>query len=82
MTNELADAKCAGAPDPDLWFEDEDQLRINKAKSICRATCPVRWECLDRALANPDLAAYGIWGGFTAPERARMTRIRTRRDAA
>jgi len=38
------------------------------AKSVCRG-CPVRGECLDYAMANPDL--HGIWGGTTRAERDR-----------
>ncbi len=40
-----------------------------EARDIC-ARCEVRGECLDFALARPDLA--GIWGGTSVKERAML----------
>lgn len=64
-----AKASCAGA-DRDLFFPGRGENdRINAAKAIC-ASCPVRVECLDFALANREL--FGIWGGTTEKERRRL----------
>lgn len=40
------------------------------ALAIC-ARCPVREQCLDTAFANDE--RFGIWGGMTAEDRARVT---------
>lgn len=44
----------------------ERRAREEKAKQVC-ATCEVRRECLDYALAAREV--YGIWGGLTEIER-------------
>lgn len=44
---------------------------VNPLKAIC-ATCPVSVLCAAVALADP--ATYGVWGGTTYGERARMRR--------
>lgn len=69
------EAACAGM-DPALFFpageRAEPSLRdIQAAKRVC-ASCPVRQECLDFALATsqPD----GLWGGLTTRERRRLRR--------
>ena len=54
---------------PDLWFS-EDRRNINHAKKVC-GDCPVRLECLRLALDGNE--AFGIFGGLTPEERARMT---------
>ena len=38
-------------------------------KALC-ATCPVIFECMDDAMADPH--RYGIWGGTSESERARI----------
>ena len=45
---------------------------INRAKAICGA-CPVRDSCLAEALAAEE--DWGIWGGYTRPERARALEV-------
>lgn len=55
-----ADALCAAAADPELWFSadlDDQQAAI----TICRV-CPRRTECAQEATRH----AYGIWGGVRA----------------
>ncbi len=42
-------------------------------RSLCE-DCPVRQECLETALDNPDLA--GLWGGTTPGERRALRRGR------
>ena len=39
---------------------------IARGKQVCGA-CPVRRECLEFGLTE----GYGLWGGYTKPERAR-----------
>lgn len=39
------------------------------AREMC-ATCPVRRQCLDFALADPNI--YGLWGGTDERERKAM----------
>jgi WhiB family transcriptional regulator, redox-sensing transcriptional regulator len=47
--------------------------REARAKAIC-ASCPVRVECLDYALAHH--VRHGIWGGLNEEERFRERRRR------
>lgn len=58
------------------WFPRVGQSPDSRAVRLC-ATCPVRRECLEVALADSGLA--GIWGGHTTAER---TAIRQGRAAA
>jgi WhiB family transcriptional regulator, redox-sensing transcriptional regulator len=45
--------------------------------AIC-AACPVSAECLDYALAMPELEDHGIWGGTSRAQRLRMREKRRR----
>jgi WhiB family redox-sensing transcriptional regulator len=70
-------AGCRGL-DPGLFFpEDEEGPGAERAQEVC-ATCPVREQCLQTALATKE--AYGIWGGTTPRDRRRTMR-RSRRTA-
>lgn len=66
-------AACRFA-DPELFFPvspggpSPDQADGGQARAIC-ATCPVRRECLQFALATRQ--AHGIWGGMSERERER-----------
>jgi len=77
-------AACRGL-DLDLFFGHdgeraaERESRERRAKQVC-ASCPVRSQCLDHALAKPE--RFGIWGGLTDTERLTMLRRRNRTDAA
>jgi WhiB family redox-sensing transcriptional regulator len=57
---------------PDVFFPEDfadPKMRnqaIRVAKNLC-SECPVKWLCLEAALANKE--GYGIWGGLTAKER-------------
>lgn len=68
------DALCAQT-DPESFFPERDLHgdhgwnAVREAKGICRR-CPVATECLAFALAENEL--FGVWGGLTAKERARM----------
>ena len=70
-------AACRGM-DPDLWFPSEIGRRhyartvaalTERAKAVCK-DCPVRWRCLDYARVTDQ--SWGIWGGLTEEERARL----------
>lgn len=62
-------AACEGSP-PDVFYP-ENEFETAAAKAIC-AQCPVRGICLETALRNKE--RYGIWGGLTPRERARLRR--------
>jgi WhiB family redox-sensing transcriptional regulator len=70
--------------DADMWFPGpNDTAQRDRAKQIC-ATCPVKTECLEHALAEGE--RYGIWGGVSiatyvrqrVPHRAVSARCGTR----
>jgi WhiB family redox-sensing transcriptional regulator len=69
-----AHAACRDA-DVNTFFPTTDE-EAEPAKAIC-ATCPVRLECLEFALATRQ--EDGVWGGLTETERRR---VRRRRQAA
>jgi len=54
--------------DPRIFFPDENNKAIGNPKRVC-AACFQREECLDWALANPDLAEHGTWGGLGPAQR-------------
>lgn len=64
--------------DPELWFGDQDEgyHYTKTAKEFCNQ-CPVRRQCLEYAIAAPEV--FGIWGGTTPRERQN---IRVARRAA
>jgi len=64
---------CCGPPGERA---PEREVRERKAAEIC-ATCPVRPECLDYAIARPE--KYGTWGGLGEEDRASERRRRMRR---
>ena len=67
-----ADAAVCTEVFPDTMFpDDKDDEAIAAAKGIC-AMCTVTAECLSLALANRE--KFGVWGGMTADERARLIR--------
>ena len=68
--------------DTELWFPvSPTAVPDPHARATC-AGCPVRLDCLEFALANPKLAACGMWGGLTEDERQAERRRRQRRGAA
>ncbi|MFD7996887.1 WhiB family transcriptional regulator [Streptomyces mexicanus] len=62
-------AACQGY-DLDLFFSDAEQ-KVQEAKQIC-GRCPVRAECLDESMRAEDASRYGIYGGLTPDERAKL----------
>lgn len=70
------DAACRGR-ETSLFFAASGAVR--DAVALCTG-CPVRVECLEWALsARPDVDAFGVFGGLTAPGRRALRRAR---DAA
>ena len=72
-----ADALCAGS-DRVLFFPGHGMAN-REAKRLC-SLCPVRRQCLDYALSEPDLCitGTGIWAGTTPNERKRMVHAQRR----
>ena len=68
-------AACAPAHvDPEIFHPmDHDGETRMRARKVC-ARCPVKSDCLEDALDTKD--AFGIRGGLTAPERARLAKQR------
>lgn len=81
----MGDAKCLtlsvtrgplGEPsEVDAMFYPEDINANGRARRFCngvddREPCPVRAQCLALALANED--KYGVWGGMSHLQRARL----------
>ncbi|ABK52231.1 transcription factor WhiB [Acidothermus cellulolyticus 11B] len=64
-------ALCAQT-DPEAFFPEKGGS-TREAKRIC-ASCPVRIECLEYALAHDE--RFGIWGGLSERERRRLKRRR------
>lgn len=67
-----ADRACADLP-LEVFFPVDGSTALD-ARRICRR-CPVQAECLEYAIENPQ---YGVWGGVSAQERARIARDRGR----
>lgn len=70
-------AACAGQ-DPNDWMDlnwmaHDPRQRADyvQKRAVCLG-CPVREECLEEALADPELV--GMWGGTTGAERRNMRR--------
>ena len=65
---------CRGRDSAQFFHPDGERgaSRLRReiaAKAVCRS-CPVRAECAAHALAARE--PYGVWGGFTEAERARL----------
>lgn len=73
-------AACIGR-DPDGFFPERGtaQITARDAKKVCngedgRPICPLRETCLEYALENKE--RFGIWGGKSERERARISKRR------
>jgi WhiB family transcriptional regulator, redox-sensing transcriptional regulator len=62
-------ALCAQT-DPEAFFPEKGGS-TREAKKVC-ASCEVKSECLDYALANDE--RFGIWGGLSERERRKLKR--------
>ena len=76
-------ASCAGTY-PEAWFIDTGDYPSGLFR-IC-AACPVKEECLESALAEEGNVSrhgrFGIRGGHTPRERARIARQRRKEAEA
>ena len=63
-------ALCRG--ETRTWFSVAPD-NLERARAVCGG-CPVRDECYQYAMADPDLE--GVWAGFTAKERREIRRAR------
>lgn len=73
------DAKCRGTLDPDI-FHREGPDAFNRALAICQS-CTVQTQCLELALQAEDdyrTTRYGVYGGRTPSQRARIANNRKR----
>lgn len=71
----LQQAACRGL-DPELFYPEQGQSAA-QARAVC-AVCPVKQECLEDALEHETQARrFGVFGGLTATERARLHQSRT-----
>lgn len=65
---------CRGLPVA-VFFGKNDKAPMSsketdRAKQVC-TICPVRLDCLEAGLGEP----WGVWGGFTKPERDRALQL-------
>lgn len=76
----MAEGVCSSI-DPDLWFPGKSESS-RPAKRFCngfggRPPCPVVDLCLDYALRHDE--RFGVWGGKSERERARLKGRRPKR---
>jgi WhiB family redox-sensing transcriptional regulator len=76
-TEWMAEGNCRNES-PSVFFPS-DGVGVDFARRIC-ATCPVKLECLEYALANG--IDHGVWGGASERERRRIARRRRLERAA
>lgn len=76
-TEWMAEGNCHDES-PSVFFPS-DGVGVEFARRIC-ATCPVKLECLEYALANG--IDHGVWGGASERERRRIARRRRLERAA
>ena len=73
---------CQESSIGDLWFAD-CPTQVSAAKALCQG-CPVRSECLQRALEAAE--PWGVWGGELFAEgvviAAKRSRGRPRKEVA
>jgi WhiB family redox-sensing transcriptional regulator len=70
---EAGEPPCA-TTDPEMYYPPKGlqaSIEIRLAKELCK-TCPVKTQCLNYAVTANE--AFGIWGGMTPNERARLRR--------
>ena len=79
MSEWTSRSACRGM-DPEVFIQEEDEATTEVALSVCQV-CPVRFECLRRAVENNE--KLGVWGGRTSAQRRsdrRATQRVARRD--
>jgi WhiB family redox-sensing transcriptional regulator len=65
------DAACRGLDATIFFPSPKDMATFKHAMSVCEE-CPVKHDCLEANLLEPD----GIWGGTSAKERQRIRKDR------
>ncbi|QNN98055.1 WhiB family transcription factor [Microbacterium phage Fede] len=75
----MSRASCVNR-NPEIFFAEGKgsvASQTDKAKKICREICPVRQECLAKALADEKGGGrrYGVSGGYTATEREQLQSV-------
>jgi WhiB family redox-sensing transcriptional regulator len=73
----VEDAICPQT-DPEMFFPSRGGP-TKDAKRVC-GMCPVRAQCLEWALEDPDLD--GIWGGTSYRERQALRKTRNKPEGA
>ena len=63
-------AACTGGEG--MTFFPQSKAEEQAALAVC-ATCPVREDCLDHALATNE--RFGVWGGTTEKQRRALSRL-------
>lgn len=75
----MTEGACIRVPNADkIFFPDvpkgqNGRIEYGRAKEICK-DCPVRTHCLSYAIAHK--IPYGVWGGASPNERARIPKSR------
>lgn len=64
---------CQNAPDMFFNTDEGDRSQYATARLLC-SECPVKDLCLSYALDAGE--PFGLWGGFSPPERRQMLRRR------
>jgi WhiB family redox-sensing transcriptional regulator len=73
---EMTGSEPCRTTDPESWFPEQGDNGLI-AKRSC-LDCPVLAQCRNWALANPQLADFGIWGGMSRAERIAVRRRQAR----
>lgn len=60
--------------DPEAFFPERGESP-KQARKVCQG-CEVKDECLDYAIRNKE--RFGVWGGLSERERAKLVRLRRR----
>lgn len=75
--SDFRDVGLCAEIDPELFYPERG-CSVREPISVCLA-CPVRAECLAWALETDE--RWGVWGGTSEQQRAKMRRERRRAAA-
>jgi WhiB family redox-sensing transcriptional regulator len=75
MTLDWQDSAACATTDPEVFFPPTGDI-AETARNVCKG-CEVRLECLAYAMEHEPQwlnrhYRYGVWGGLTPTERARL----------
>jgi hypothetical protein len=71
ITTTVGTAACT-AVDPSIIDNDDENEKPSSAAAALCDGCYIRSECLTAGLSLPLSLDYGIWGGTTSYQRAKM----------